>query len=109
MKLYTCVRGRLAGSLPWPVGHPCGSAARALKKAGYVYEIEKVPGHRLLPWTLAGGARAKVRELSGQDTVPILRLDDGSVIVGSGNIVEWARTNPAKGSKRSRTLTGERR
>jgi glutaredoxin 2 len=39
--------------------------------------------------------RAEVEQLSGQRAVPILMLDDGSAIVGSGSIVEWAKANPA--------------
>jgi len=36
-----------------------------------------------------------VRELSGTDEVPILVLDDGEVISGSGTIAKWAKEHPA--------------
>jgi hypothetical protein len=34
-----------------------------------------------------------VEQLSGQRGVPILVLDSGEVIAGSGHIASWARTN----------------
>jgi glutathione S-transferase len=43
------------------------------------------------------GKRPELKELSGQEKLPVLQLDDGSVIVGSGKIVAWARANaPAR-------------
>ena len=86
--LYTCGQRDRHGAL----GHPCGRAGAALTKAGYDFEIEVVDGYRLLPWTRKG-KRAAVRELSGQENVPILVLDDGSVITGSGEIVRWAKAS----------------
>jgi len=35
--------------------------------------------------------RAEIERLSGQRWVPILVLDDGEVITGSGSIVTWAQ------------------
>lgn len=90
--LYTCGQRKHAASL----GHPCGRAAKALDEAGYEYELKVVGGYRLMPWTWASRSRerAKVEELSGQKQVPILLLDDGSVMSGSGTIAGWARENP---------------
>ena len=90
--LYTCgqkKRGRL--------GHPCGKAAKALDAAGYEYEIKVVGGYRLMPWTWGSRDedRAEVKELSGTNEVPILVLDDGEVISGSGTIARWAKEHPA--------------
>ncbi|MCB0866851.1 MAG: glutathione S-transferase domain-containing protein, partial [Solirubrobacterales bacterium] len=39
--------------------------------------------------------RDEVKDLSGQENVPILVLDDGEVISGSGTIADWAKANPA--------------
>ena len=36
-----------------------------------------------------------MKELSGTNEVPILVLDDGEVISGSGTIARWAREHPA--------------
>ena len=91
LTLYTCgVKGAYGG-----IGHPCGRAASALEEAGYEFDIEVGPGYRLMPWTRGGETRAEVRRLSGQDNVPVLILEDGSVISGSGKIAGWARANPA--------------
>jgi glutathione S-transferase len=66
-----------------------------LDEAGHSYEIKQVKGGKLKPWTWPSFARdrAEVERLSGQRAVPILVLDGGEVIAGSGKIVEWARAN----------------
>ncbi|MFN8132997.1 MAG: glutathione S-transferase N-terminal domain-containing protein [Solirubrobacteraceae bacterium] len=90
MKLYTCGQGDHAAAF----GHPCGRAAKALRDAGYTPELESVEGYRLLPWTRSG-KRDAIRELSGQDNVPVLVTDDGEVVSGSGTIARWAKEHPA--------------
>lgn len=94
MVLYTCGQKKTAGSLG-PV-HPCGYAAKALDDAGYDYEIKVVPGYRLMPWTWAARrkGREEVERLSGTKEVPILVLDDGTVISDSRRIVKWAKEHP---------------
>jgi glutathione S-transferase len=91
MLLYTCPGGKAA-----PAVHPCGRAAKALDDAGHVYSRKQVKGGRLILWSLwrRGRDRAEVEQLSGQWAVPILVLDDGEVITGSGAIGRWARANP---------------
>jgi hypothetical protein len=95
--LYVCPSGTSFGSLPAPLGHPCGRAAKALQDAGHSYETKTVNGGVLKFWTLPNRARdrAEVEHLSGQRAVPILVLDDGSVVAGSGSIAEWAKANPS--------------
>ena len=91
MRLYTCVFKD--ADLPGPIKtHSCGKAIRALDKAGHKYELETVKGGRLLPWTLKGN-RDEIERLSGQRLVPILVLDDETVISGSKEIVNWAKQN----------------
>jgi glutathione S-transferase len=92
MLLYTCGQKKRGGSL----GHPCGKAAKALDRGGYEYEIKVVKGYRRMPWTwrTRDEDRAEVRELSGANEVPILVLDDGEVIAGSGTIARWANEHP---------------
>jgi hypothetical protein len=96
MVLYTCGQ-KLSG--PAAV-HPCAKAGRALEDAGYEFEIKAVGGYRLMPWTWPSRARdrAEVKELSGSQNVPIVVLDDGEVISGSGTIAKWAKQHPASGS-----------
>ncbi len=97
MILYTCSMKKTAGGLPAPLAHPCGRAAKALDDAGHGYETKTVKGGSLRPWTWPSRARdrAEVEQLSGQRAVPILVLDGGEVISGAGEIVDWARANPA--------------
>ena len=88
VRLYVCSLEKAGASL-----HPCAKAAKALDEAGYSYELKRVKGGSLRPWTWPSRARdrAEVEQLSGQRAVPILVLDDGEVVTGSGRIVEWAR------------------
>lgn len=84
--LYTCgQKGSFA------IAHPCGVAKKALDDAGLDYELKTVDGYRLLPWTRRGSARDEIERLSGQRNVPILVVDDDTVISGSGSIARWAK------------------
>ena len=47
-----------------------------------------------MPWTRRG-KRDAIRELSGQEDVPVLVADDGEVVSGTGTIVRWAKDHPA--------------
>lgn len=91
MKLYVCWGTFEFGPLPVP--HPCGRAYHALVDAGWEPEVQRVYGEGMLPAFL-NPTRKVVRDLSGQQKVPVLRLDDGEIITGSGEIVAWAREHP---------------
>lgn len=93
MILYTCGQKTRGPAF----AHPCGKAGKALDDAGYRYEIRTVGGYRLMPWTWGsrGGERAEIKKLSGTNEVPILVLDDGEVVSGSGTIARWATEHPA--------------
>ncbi len=69
-----------------------------LSDVGHTYDIKQVKGGTMKFWTWSSRAsdRAEVEQLSGQRAVPILVLDDGQVVTGSGSIVEWAREHPAQ-------------
>jgi glutathione S-transferase len=88
MVLYTCSEGKRLAAL----GHPCARAAKALDDAGHQYEMRQVKGGTLKLWTLPKRAqdRAEIQRISGQRAVPVLVLDDGEVITGSGSIAGWA-------------------
>ena len=79
------------------MGHPCGRAAKALDEAGYEYEVRALPGYRLMPWTWGErrSDREEVEELTGQINLPVLALNEGETVVGSGKIVDWAKAHPA--------------
>jgi glutathione S-transferase len=98
MVLYVCGSGTSFGGVPGPFAHPCGRAAKALDDVGHDYEVKNVGGGSLKLWTWPSRARdrAEVERLSGQRAVPILVLDDGEVVKGSGAIVRWAQEHPAK-------------
>jgi hypothetical protein len=91
MRLYVCW-----GTMPTPRpgGHPCRNAYEALRQAGWDPELKKTYG-----WGLLGDAlnpsRKPIRELTGQNWVPVLVTDDDEVIQGSQEIVDWASANPA--------------
>ena len=97
MKLYVCW-GTFHS--PRPGGHPCRNANEALKDAGWHLDVEKVYGLGILGDAL-NPTRKKIRELTGENMVPVLETDDGEVIAGSKQIVQWARDNPASGADRA--------
>ena len=105
MILYTCFLGTSYGGLPGPIAHPCGKAGKALDDAGHAYEHRTVKGGTGMPWTWPSRARdrAEIERLSGQRSVPILVLDDESVIAGSGRSPPGRR--PTRPSSRRRTST----
>jgi hypothetical protein len=100
MKLYVCWGTFQA---PWrPGGHPCRNAYQALTEAGWEPDVERVYGWAVLPDVL-NPMRGKIRELTGDNWVPVLVTDDDEVIQGSDKIVAWALDNPASGADRSAT------
>ena len=60
------------------------------EKVRWALDLKHVPHRRrsLLP----GPHMATVRKLTGRTTTPVLILDDGSVIDGSANILDWLET-----------------
>jgi glutathione S-transferase len=97
MILYTCGTKKMGPGF----AHPCAKAGKALDAAGYEYELKTVGGYRLMPWTWGGRNedRAEIKKLSGTNEVPILVLDGGEVISGSGAIAGWAKEHPLSPAK----------
>lgn len=99
MKLYVCW-GTWTGPTLRPFrradAHPCGVAHEALKNAGHDPEVIRCFGWTALPaiFNLTPGRR-KVKDLTGEVTVPVLVTDDGEVVAGSREIAAWARGRPA--------------
>jgi hypothetical protein len=92
MKLYVCY-----GTFPTPRpgGHPCRNAYEALRQAGHDPQLVRSYGMAVLPEIFnRTRGRREVEELTGNRWVPTLVLDDGTVIDGSHEIVDWARENP---------------
>lgn len=93
MKLYVCY-----GTFPTPRpgGHPCRNAYEALRKAGHDPEVTRTYGLGVLPAIFnQTSGRKEVQRLSGNNWVPTLVLDDGTVLDGSHDIVAWAEGHPA--------------
>ena len=76
--------------------HACGTAYKALKDAGHEPKLEKAYGARLLPDALnVTSGRKEAKRLTGSTSVPVLILDDGTVIADSDRIAAWAAENQA--------------
>ncbi len=94
MKLYVCY-GTFKFA-PRPGGHPCGNAYHALTEAGHEPEVVRSYGFAALPDALnRTPGRQEVKRLTGNTWVPVLVTDDGTVVQGSNQIVDWARQHPA--------------
>ncbi len=75
-----------------PPPHACKRAQRALRAAGH--DFDKVIAARGIPFGLfTSGRRPELKQLSGQEKLPVLQLADGSTINGSAKIIAWARTH----------------
>lgn len=99
MKLYVCY-GTFPS--PRPGGHPCKNAHDALADAGHDFEVVRTYGGGLLPEGVNRRlGRGEVVEKTGQKWVPVLELDDGTLVHPSQKIVAWAKQNPAKPRARS--------
>jgi hypothetical protein len=98
MKLYVCW-GTWRRPTPLVSGgkpHPCGVAHEALERAGHDPEVVRALGWKALPAALnQTPGRRKVKELTGEVSVPVLVTDDGEVVPGSAEIAAWAERNPA--------------
>jgi len=79
-----------------PPPHACKRAQRALRSAGH--DFDKVIAARGIPFGLfTTGRRPKLKQLSGQEKLPVLRFPDGSTINGRANIIAWARNHAPAG------------
>jgi hypothetical protein len=65
-------------------------AAQALDEAGLTYDVKVVGGFKNLPFSRRG-KRQEIIDLTGQEDVPVLVTDDGSIVLGSDGIVVWAQ------------------
>jgi glutathione S-transferase len=91
MILYTCPARTHGADAPL-IKHPCGVAAQALDRAGHTYTVKVVGGFKNLPLSRRG-KREEIIALTNQQDVPVLVLDDGTTVQGSGAIQVWADSN----------------
>jgi len=76
-----------------PQIHPCRKVQERLDLLGHRYETNIFDKNR--PAGLfTKGKRPKLKEMSGQEKLPVLELDDGTMISPSKKIIEWAEQTP---------------
>jgi len=75
-----------------PRPHACKRAQNALRERGHRFEkVIYAKGHPFGLFTK--GRRPELKEMSGQEMLPVLRLADGSTVSGSASIIAWADEN----------------
>jgi glutathione S-transferase len=83
--LYVC-----HGDDGGPKMHPCRRVQDALRAKGIEYD-KLIAGHGSpWPWRRKG-PRDELRAATGAETLPALKLHDGSVVTGSRAILSWIR------------------
>jgi Glutathione S-transferase, N-terminal domain len=94
VKLYVCYGTWTTGAAVHR--HPCGEAHKALTESGHRPEVVRSYGLGALPGLIHDFTpRREVKRLTGNYWVPVLVLDDGTVIQGSQKIIDWAHAHPA--------------
>jgi glutathione S-transferase len=87
--LYVC-----HGDDGGPRIHPCRRVQEALREAGVSYE-KVVAGHGNPFPFLRKGSRDELRQATGQEKLPALKLADGTVLSHSKAIMAWVREQGA--------------
>ncbi len=83
--LYVC-----HGDQGGPRMHPCRRVQEAMQAAGIGYD-KVIAGHGS-PWPfLRKGSRDQLREATGAEKLPALKLPDGTVITHSRAILAWVK------------------
>lgn len=78
-----------------PKLHACRRAIEALREGGH--DFEKIVYGKGIPFGFfTKGKRPDLKEMSGQEKLPVLKLADGSTVNGGSNIVEWAKAHARK-------------
>jgi len=79
-----------------PRPHACRRAHEALRAHGHSYEkVIFARGHYFGLFTK--GRRPELKELSGQEKLPVLQLPDDTTISGSSRIIAWAEDKAPAG------------
>ena len=87
--LYVC-----DGDAGGPRMHPCRRVQDAMRAKGIAYE--KVIAARGSPWPWRRERpRPELREATGDEKLPALKLPDGTVITQSRAILAWVKQQPA--------------
>jgi glutathione S-transferase len=86
--LYVC-----HGDEGGPRLHPCRRVQEALHEAGIPY-VKVVAAHGSPIPFLRKGSRDELREATGQDKLPAMKLPDGTVLTPSRAILRWVSEQP---------------
>jgi hypothetical protein len=81
--LYVC-----HGDDGGPRVHPCRRVHERMRAAGIEYDTVIAAHGSPIPF-LRKGSRDELREATGSDKLPTLKLVDGTVITGSRAILGW--------------------
>lgn len=81
--LYVC-----HGDEGGPKIHPCRRVQEAMKAAGIQYHKVVAAHGSPLPF-LRKGSRDQLREATGSEKLPALKLSDGTVLTHSRDILRW--------------------
>jgi glutathione S-transferase len=73
-----------------PRVHPCRRVQEALHAAGIEYDKVIAGRGSPLPF-LRQGSRDELRQATGQDKLPALKLPDGTVLTHSRQILAWIK------------------
>ena len=84
VKLYVCY-----GTFAVPKTHACHRAHEALLAAGHEHEVVRTFGCYGTDPLWPG--RRRIKDATGNYKVPVLELDDGTLVDGSDAIVAWTR------------------
>jgi glutathione S-transferase len=87
-KLYVC-----HGDQGGPKAHPCRRVQEALRAAGIEYEKIIAAHGSPFPF-LRKGSRHELREATGQEKLPAMKLPDGTVLTHSRAILSWVHQQP---------------
>lgn len=71
-----------------PKMHPCRRVQEALREAGIDYQ-KVIAGHGSPVPFLRKGSRDELRAETGDTKLPALKLEDGTVLKNSRNILTW--------------------
>jgi hypothetical protein len=71
--------------------HPCRRVQEALKAKSIGYETV-VAGHGSPIPFLRKGSREELRQQTGTERLPTMKLADGTVLAGSREILGWVKT-----------------
>ena len=75
-----------------PRFHPCRKLQERMDELGHSYEVNVFDKNHPMGW-FTKGRRPELKRMTGQEKLPVLELDDGTMIADSKRILAWVREN----------------